>query len=119
MKYTHITLDVGAAIKAFQVVWNNTQAWSDTIIHLGDFHAIMAFFRIIGSFIKGSGFEEIIFQLGFCASGSIKSLISGKQYNYWEIQDSVMKCENGQFGKTAQYYMQYIKLVEQKHLKCH
>ena len=30
-----------------------------------------------------------------------------------------MKCENGQFGKTAQYYMQYIKLVEQKHLKCH
>eukprot|EP00112_Aurelia_sp_Birch-Aquarium-sp1_P017646 Seg411.7 transcript_id=Seg411.7/GoldUCD/mRNA.D3Y31 product="hypothetical protein" protein_id=Seg411.7/GoldUCD/D3Y31 len=27
MAYTHITLDVGAAIKAFHVVWNNPHAW--------------------------------------------------------------------------------------------
>ena len=78
MKYMHIILDVGAAIKAFHGVWNNLQAWSDIIIHQSDFHAMMAFFGIIGSFIKGSGFEEIIFQLGLCTSGSIKSLILGK-----------------------------------------
>ena len=34
MKYTHITLDVGAAIKAYHVIWNNPNLWSDTIIHL-------------------------------------------------------------------------------------
>ena len=33
MRYTHITLDVGAAIKAFHVVWNNKDQWSN-IIHL-------------------------------------------------------------------------------------
>ena len=26
MAYTHITLDVGAAIKAYHVIWNNSQA---------------------------------------------------------------------------------------------
>ena len=50
---------------------------------------MMVFFGIIGSFFKGSGFEEMIFQLGLCTSGSIKSLISGKQYNRcWSIHES-------------------------------
>ena len=30
MKYTHITLDAGAAIKAYHVIWNNPNLWSDT-----------------------------------------------------------------------------------------
>ena len=34
MAYTHITLDVRAAIKAYHVIWNNPQAWADIIIHL-------------------------------------------------------------------------------------
>ena len=35
MLYMDITLDAGAACKAFHVVWNNPIAWSDIIIHLG------------------------------------------------------------------------------------
>ena len=61
IKYTHITLDNGAAIKASQVVWNNPQAWFDIILHLGDIHAMMTFFGIISTYIKGSGFEKNIF----------------------------------------------------------
>ena len=44
MLYTHITMDIGAAIKAYQVIWNNPEIWSDIIIHPGDFHAMMTFF---------------------------------------------------------------------------
>ena len=44
MKYVHITFDVGAAIKAYRVIWNDSDLWNDIIIHLGDFHAMMAFF---------------------------------------------------------------------------
>ena len=55
----------------------------------GNFHAMMTYFRIIDSFIKGSEFEEIIYLLGLCTSGSIKSRISGKQYNRsWSIHES-------------------------------
>ena len=45
IQYTHITMDVGAAMKAFQVIWNNKIRWSDILIHPGDFHCMLMFFR--------------------------------------------------------------------------
>ena len=78
MQYTHITFDLGAAMKAYQVIWNNPDAWKYIIIHLGDFHTMMAFFGAIGKFVKGSGFEEIIYQADLCTSGSIGGVLSGK-----------------------------------------
>ena len=89
MSYTHITFDVGAAIKAFHVVWNNPDTWSDIIIHLGDFHAMMAFFGVIGRFVEGSGFEDVLFQAGLCSSGSITGVMSGKHYNRcWLVHEA-------------------------------
>ena len=81
MKYTHITLDVGAAIKAYHVIWNNPNSWSDIIIHLGDFQAMNAYFGAIGTFVSGSGFEDILFQAGLCSAGSLNGVLSGKHYN--------------------------------------
>ena len=72
MMYRHIIMDVGAAIKAYHVVWNDADYWNDINIHLGDFHAMMTFFGIIGTFISGSGFEEIAYQSGLCMSGFYK-----------------------------------------------
>ena len=80
MRYTHITLDVGAAIKAFHVVWNDKDR-SNIIIHLGDFHVFMAFFGSMGKFMTGSGFEEIIYHASLCISGSMNGMLSGKHYN--------------------------------------
>ena len=45
-RYTDITLDVGAAIKAFHVVWNDKDRWSN-IIYLGDFRAFMAWHSLV------------------------------------------------------------------------
>ena len=81
MRYTHITLDVGAAIKAFHVVWNDKDQWNDIIIHLGDFHAFIAFFGSIEKFVTGSGLEEIVYEAGLCTSGSMNGLLSEKHYN--------------------------------------
>ena len=81
MKYTHITLDIGAAIKAYHVIWNNPNLWLDIIIHLGDFHAINAYFGAIGTFVSGSGFEDTLFQAGLCSAGSLNGGLSGKHYN--------------------------------------
>ena len=71
MKYAHIVMDVGAAMKAYQVIWNNPELWSDIIIHLGDFHAMMMFFSVIDDYLKGSGFEEMVFQGKLCTPGII------------------------------------------------
>ena len=48
---------------------------------MGDFHAVMAFFGVIGCFVSGSGLKDILFQAGLCSSGSIAGLLSGKHYN--------------------------------------
>ena len=88
MKYTHITLDCGAAIKAYHVLWNNPDRFKHIIIHLGDFHAMQAFFGCIGSYVSGSGFEDIIFQLGLCQPGTMNALLKGKHYNQaWLIHE--------------------------------
>ena len=88
--YAHITLDVGAAIKASHVIWNDPDLWKNVIIHVGDFHCFIAFFGVVGKFIVGSGFAEIVHQSGLCTSGSLKMLLSGKHYNRcWWVHETL------------------------------
>ena len=88
MKYTHITVDAGAAAKFYHVVWNNSTEFKNVLIHLGDFHTMMQFFCIIGKIITGSGFEETVYQGGLCTSGGIKGVLSGKHYNRsWTVHE--------------------------------
>lgn len=166
---THISFDVGAAMKAFHVVWNDPDAWSDIIIHLGDFQAMVAFFGMIGKLVTGSGFEDVLFQAGLCSSGSISGVMSGKHYNRcWTVHEAFAEalerlfierfmpevpevlavvaqsspgnedvrglldeeiideydrnyqalntsCWKGDFGKTPQFWCQYMKLVDRQH----
>ena len=56
MKYTHITVDAGAAAKFYHIIWNSPVEFNDILTHVGDFHAMMEFFSIIGKIIQGSGF---------------------------------------------------------------
>lgn len=53
MKYTYIIIDVGAAIKAYHLIWNKPEKWKRVIIHLDNFHGSMAFFGVIGKFAAG------------------------------------------------------------------
>ena len=61
MPFVNVTLDVGAAMNAFKVVWNYPETFSNVVIHLGDFHLMKEIFSILGILVKGSGFEEIVF----------------------------------------------------------
>ena len=72
MKYVHITLDVGVAIKAYHVIWNYQEKWKN-VIYLGDFHGFLTFFRIIGKYIKYSGFEDAVYQAKLCSLGSLST----------------------------------------------
>ena len=82
-------MDFGAAMKAFQVIWNNPIIWSDILIHPGDFHCMLMFFLVIRSRLRGSGFEEIIFQAKLCTSGCIKGILNGKHYyRCWLIHET-------------------------------
>ena len=81
MPYANITLDVGAAMNAYKVLWNHPERFKNVVIHLGDFHFMKEVFGVLGKVISGSGFEDVIFQSGLCSSGSLKGVVSGSHYN--------------------------------------
>ena len=45
MPYVNITLDMGAAINAFKVLWNRKEEFKRAVIHLGDFHFLKKNFQ--------------------------------------------------------------------------
>ena len=64
MSYVNITLDVSAAMNAERMLWKYPATFKSVLINLGDFHFIKANFSVLGKIIKGSGFEDVIFQAG-------------------------------------------------------
>ena len=88
MPYVNVSLDVGAAINAYKLIWNHPIKFSNVVIHLGDFHAMKEIFSVLGLFVQGSGFEEIIFQSGMCNSGTLNGILTGSHYNRcWKIHE--------------------------------
>ena len=97
-------MDVGAAIKAYHVVWNNPDLWSDILIHLGDFHAMIILFSAIGNYLAVNGFEEMVFQGKLCTTGSIKAVMKGKHYNQcWIIHEAFAECIEQLFMESLIY----------------
>ena len=75
VKYTHITVDAGAAAKFYRISWNNPVEFKNVLIYLGDFQGMMEFFSIIGKTIQGSGLKTL-----YTRQGS-EHLLSSKQAN--------------------------------------
>ena len=60
--YVNVTLDVGAAINAYKVLWKYFQQFSNVIIHPGVLHVIKENFKTVELLLQSSGFEEIVYQ---------------------------------------------------------
>ena len=62
MPYVNLTLNVGAAINTWILIWNYPELCSNVLIHLGDFHYLKENFAIIGKLVLNSGFKDVISQ---------------------------------------------------------
>ena len=88
MPFVNVTLDCGAAVNAFKLVWNYPDIFDNVVIHLGDFHFMKEIFSILGLLINGSGFEEIVFPSGLSTSRSLNGVIAGSHYNRcWKVHE--------------------------------
>ena len=86
MPYINLTMDVGAAMNAYKVLWNFPIKFANVMLHLGDFHFMKENFAVIGKLIAGSGFEDIVFQANICSSGCLNGILNGSHYNRcWAI----------------------------------
>ena len=44
----------------------------------------------MGSIVRGSGFEDIVFQSGLCTSGSLQGVLAGSHYNRgWTVHNAM------------------------------
>ena len=97
MPYVNITLDIGAAINAFKVIWDYKDKFFNILIHPGDFHFMKETFTIMGLLVYATGFEDLVFQSNVCSSGSI-------QGTCWQSLQPCMacslRCVRG-YGKTS------------------
>ena len=75
MKYTHITVNVGAAEKYYIAICINPDEFKDVILHLRDCHDVMHFFSYYGKFLSNSSFEEILYQARMCSVGEIRPFL--------------------------------------------
>ena len=48
MKYVHVSMDVGAAINCYLMIWNNPELFKNIIVHLGSFHFLKENFQVRG-----------------------------------------------------------------------
>ena len=78
MKYTHITVNVGAAEKYYKAICINPDEFKDAILYLGDFHDFMHFLSNCEQFLSNSRFEEILYQARMCSVGGIRPVLSRK-----------------------------------------
>ena len=86
MPFVNVTLDLGAEINAYRIVWSYPEIFSNVNSHLGDFHLMKKIFQILGMLIESLGFEEIVFQLGLSISGSLNSILYGSHYDRcWNV----------------------------------
>ena len=46
MPYVHVSLDVGAAMNAYLLIWNNPEMFKNVVIHLGSFHFLKENFQV-------------------------------------------------------------------------
>ena len=76
-----VTFNLTVAKKAYALVWQYSEQFSKIIVRMGVFHTIFSLFGTVWKMMKGSGFSEIVIESGICASGSLDSVISGKDFN--------------------------------------
>ena len=75
------TFDLAVAKKAYSLVWQIPDEFSDVIVRMGSFHLTCAFMGALGKKMRCSGLEEVLIESGICASGSIEQVLTGKHYN--------------------------------------
>ena len=67
-------------MKAYPLVFNDPLKYKDHIVLIGTFHTTMAYLKMIGKKMSGSGLEDILIEADLMSSGSLKGVMSGKHF---------------------------------------
>ena len=67
-------------MKAYPIIWNNPQRYSKHIVLIGTVHLVCAYLKMVGKKMAGTGFNDVLIEVGLITCGSLKGVMSGKNY---------------------------------------
>ena len=79
--YVITTFDLGVCMKAYPLIWSHPEKYKKHIVLIGTFHVICAYTKMLGKKMAGSGLEDILLEAGLMSSGSMKGVMTGKNYD--------------------------------------
>ena len=79
--YVFSTFDLGVCMKAYPLLWNFPQRFDRHIVLIGTFHLNMAYLKMIGKKMEGSGLSDILVECNLISPGSIQGVVTGKHFN--------------------------------------
>ena len=79
--YVFTTFDLGVCMKAYPLVWKFPERYERHIVLIGTFHLTMAYYKMIGKKMEGSGFSDVLLEAGLISSGSLQGVVSGKNFS--------------------------------------
>ena len=106
-KYVITTFDIGACMKAYPLVFNDPLKYKDHIVLIGSFHATMAYLKMIGKKMSGSGLDDILIEADLITSGSLKGVMSGKHF------ERSMHCHKVMFECLERLLLEQFMIVRE------
>ena len=80
-EYVITSFDLGVCMKAYPILWSNPARYKNHIVLIGTFHILCAYFKMLGKKMDGSGLQDILIESGMMSSGSMKGVMTGKNYD--------------------------------------
>ena len=71
-QYTVVTFDLAVAKKAYSLVWQSPEEFSDVIVRMGSFHLTCAVMGALGRKLRCNALQEVLIESKICAGGSIE-----------------------------------------------
>ena len=67
--------------KSQEIVWKQTDEFSNVVLRMGAFHTAMTFIAVLGKRFGDTGLSDLFIEAGIIASGSVSGVLEGRQYN--------------------------------------
>ena len=81
-KYTFNTFDLGVCTKALPLAWKYSECYEFHVITPGAFHTGTDFIGMLTARkCRGSGYQDILLEVGLVTSGSLNSVLMGTACN--------------------------------------
>ncbi|XP_046842015.1 uncharacterized protein LOC124436135 [Xenia sp. Carnegie-2017] len=81
LQYAVLVFDEAVYSKVQHIRWKEPVYYDKLVVRLGEFHTVMSFLSAVSKLFEDGGLKDLLIESGVVSEGSVKSVLSGKNYN--------------------------------------